>query len=387
MRIVQIGPYPIERGRISGGVEASVFGLAQEQSLCHEVYAFDVPRLGGDSRVEHDGEVLVHRFRNTGTRQMATSRQVKMIADEICTLQPDICHIHGTGLFQWLMYKKLKRAKIKTIVTIHGLIRVEKRNMLKKGMTPKRLFQYLYQGAVEKRFLSQLPVAIVDTEYVKEMVNNYPIRKKPAMQVVPQGINEDYFELECSPASNVFLSVGAIIERKGHLLTLKAFEQLRKAGVEARLVIAGTVTSQSYLEQLQEAICNSEFREDVSLYTDVSVNALKKLYEDAHVFVLHTEEESQGIVFAEAMATGLPVVSTRVGGAPYVVKDGGTGLLSNYADIVTFADNMKRLMTDEQLWKTMAKAAKSEAKVFHWNEIASRVSDVYDLYGVETQSR
>ena len=377
MRIVQIGPYPLERGRICGGVEASVFGLAQEQSRHNEVHVFDVPRIEGVDGVEHDGEVCVHRFRNTGRRQVSTSRQVKRMAEEICVLRPDICHIHGTGLFSWLMYKKLKGKKQKTIVTVHGLVRIEKRNILKKGLTLKRIGQYLYQGQVEKRLLSQLPIAIVDTEYVKDMVGAYPIHKKPVMHVVPQGIDEDYFTLHCSNDSDVFLSVGAIAERKGHLLTLKSFEQLRKAGVRARLVIAGTVASQLYLELLQKAIRESEYREDVILHTDLSGRELKALYGEARVFVLHTEEESQGIVFSEAMATGLPVVSTRVGGVPYVVEHGNNGLLSSYGDLTAFSQNMQCLLDDAGKWQAMSKAAKTASQKYHWMCICERIMQLY----------
>ena len=50
MRIVQIGAYPVSSDCIGGGVEASVYGLAQEQSLAHEVHVFDVPRIGGRKR-------------------------------------------------------------------------------------------------------------------------------------------------------------------------------------------------------------------------------------------------------------------------------------------------------------------------------------------------
>ena len=163
MRIIQIGQYPLSRDCIQGGVEASVFGLAQEQSRTLEVHAFDIPRIGGKDCVEQDGKVIVHRFCNTGNRQVSTFHHVKAMAKEIGALNPDICHLHGTGWFPWLMYRQLKRMGLKVMVTIHGLVLVEKRNMLKKGITPKRVLQYCYQGMVEKRFLSQLSSAIVDT--------------------------------------------------------------------------------------------------------------------------------------------------------------------------------------------------------------------------------
>lgn len=378
-RIVQIGAYPIDPNKVFGGVEASVFGLAQAQSATAEVHVFDFPRMSGDCGIEQFGRVVVHRYNNPSQRQMATVRQVKVIAEEIVALHPDVCHIHGTGAFSWLMYRTLSQKRMNVVVTVHGLARVEKRNALRKSFSIKRLGQYLYQSWVERRFLSSVPMAIVDTEYVREMVKQYPLRRIPKMYVAPQGIDEEFFGLNCSTKSKMFLSVGSIGERKGHLYTVRAFEQLRREGVDAELVIAGVISNGSYYERLKTAIENSEFAKEIKLYVDLPNDKIKDLYQKAHVFVLHSEEESQGIVFAEAMATGLPVVATNVGGVPYVVKEGETGLLSDYADITTFADNMKRLMTDTQLWITMATAAKNEAEVFHWDEIALRVFDVYNL--------
>lgn len=377
MRIIQIGPYPLSRDCIQGGVEASVSGLAQEQSRTSEVHAFDFPRIGGKDCVEQDGKVIVHRFCNTGKRQVSTFRHVKAMAKEIGALNPDICHLHGTGLFSWLMYRQLKRMGLKVTVTIHGLVMVEKRNMLKKGITSKRVLQYCYQGMVEKRFLSQLSSAIVDTQYVKEMVNRYPIRRKPTMHVIPQGIDERYFRIKCSQDSRILLSVGAIVERKGHLLTLKAFERVRKSGIECKLMVVGTVSSQAYYEKMKKAIEESQFRDDIKLLVDVADDKLKQLYESSHVFVLHSEEESQGIAFVEAMATGMPVVATKVGGIPFVVADGKTGLLSDYGDINAFAENIKRMLLDSQLWHNLSDASVASSESYHWTSINDRIMALY----------
>lgn len=381
MRIVQIGSYPLSCDCIKGGVEASVYGLAQEQSRTSEVHVFDAPRIGGNDITEKDGGVIVHRFCNTGQRQAASFRQVKTMAKEIGALHPDICHIHGTGMFSWLVYRRLKRMSMKIAVTVHGLALVEKRNLLKKNITVKRVLQYGYQGMVEMRLLSHVPMVIVDTDYVKEMVNAYPIRRKPVVQVIPQGINEDYYGIRCSEEPRALLSVGAIGERKGHLFTLQAFELARKMGVECKLCIVGTMADGMYYERLCDSIAKSEFRNDIELHVDVPDVVLRQMYASAHIFVLHTEEESQGIAFAEAMATGMPVVSTKVGGVPFVVDDRNTGLLSDYADVNAFADNIRLLMKNLQMWKDMSLAAQKKASHYSWSSIAKEVQNYYRQLG------
>ena len=130
--IVQIGPFPLSSNHIQGGVEASVFGLAKAQSSTHEVHVFDTPRVGGSCVVEKIESVIVHRFCNLGGRQFEAGRQVAVMANEIQELHPEICHIHGTSLFAWLIYRTLKRKMLPVIVTVHGLVRIEKLNALKK---------------------------------------------------------------------------------------------------------------------------------------------------------------------------------------------------------------------------------------------------------------
>jgi glycosyltransferase involved in cell wall biosynthesis len=375
--IIQIGPFPQSISSIRGGVEASVFGLAKAQSTSYEVHVFDIPRIGGNRAIENIEGVTVHRFCNQGGRQYTAGRQVDLITKEIQALQPEICHIHGTGLFSWLMYRKLVKLRLPVVVTVHGLVWVEKRNALKKGFSAKKLFQYLYQGCVEKHFLSRLPMAIVDTEYVKDRINQYRIRKKPIMHVIPQGIDESFFSLKCSKDSQMVLSVGAIGERKGHLHTLKAFELLESKGIDAQLVIVGAIADNGYLERLKNAIAKSKYGGQISLLTNVSDETLKRLYEKAHLFVLHSEEESQGIVFAEAMATGLPIVSTQVGGVPFVVRHGENGLLSAFGEIELFAEHIQSMITDAILWQTMSDASLKLAEAYHWHVISEKIITLY----------
>jgi glycosyltransferase involved in cell wall biosynthesis len=158
---------------------------------------------------------------------------------------------------------------------------------------------------------------------------------------------------------------------------LKAFELAVDKGMDAQLVIAGTIADKLYLERFQNAIAQSKYKKQISLYSDLTDKALKQLYEKAHLFVLHSEEESQGIVFAEAMATGLPVVATQVGGIPWVVENGRNGLLSDYGDVETFADSIQKLMSDISLWQSMSDISSEAAKVYHWYIISDRIIELY----------
>ena len=101
-------------------------------------------------------------------------------------------------------------------------------------------------------------------------------------------------------------------------------------------------------------------------------------YTDAKLFVLHSREESQGIVFAEAMAIGLPVVATRGGGIPYVVADQKSGLLCPYGDVEAMTDMVAQLLVDNARWQQYSNSARDIAKGFNWMNIAERIVLLYN---------
>lgn len=377
MKIAQIGCYPLSPNCINGGVEASVYGLAKEQSKQHKVVCFDFPRLDVSDNIEDNGCLRVYRYKNPGNKQKDMTKCLEVMVRDILAEQPTVCHIHGTGLLSKLLYERLQCAQVRLMLTIHGLAFVEKKNLLKHSFSIRNLYKLWYQSKAEFALLGMAPYAIVDTKYVAEALSRYPCRI-PSLKVIPQGVDSQCFGIRCSADSSVILSVGSISKRKGHLLTIEAFEQLRKKGIYAKLKIYGVVAEESYLQLLQSRISLSAYSSDVELHLNAPIEDLLRAFSEAHLFALHTQEESQGIVFAEAMACGLPIVATSVGGVPYVVTDGKNGLLSEYADTATMANNMAHLLSDTSLWQKMSEAARKESDYYQWSKIAEEVQHLYE---------
>ena len=113
------------------------------------------------------------------------------------------------------------------------------------------------------------------------------------------------------------------------------------------------------------------------IHTDVSRREIMALLGQARLFVLHSQEESQGIALCEALAAGLPVVATQVGGIPFVVSEGKDGLLVPYGDVKAFADAIVTLLSDDALHDRMSAQAKLSAQRFDWGAIAAEVMKVY----------
>lgn len=377
MILIQIGPYPISPDCIHGGVEASVYGLVQELAKSHAVVVFDIPRIGEKDIVERYGNLTIHRYSNPGTHNKDAVLRLKEMVRDIVALGPDVCHVHGTNAINKEIYFALQQYGVKMMLTVHGILREEKKQALWRKPSLKALYQYVVQSRDERELLEVAPRIIVDTAYVEDKLKTYGLKRVPEMHVIPQGIDEKYYDIQCNPKSNVILCVGAIAPRKGHIYTVEMFNRLRAKGIDAKLRIIGSLADKGYFEQLKQKIAESTYKADISLEANLPREELLKAYADAKLFVLHSREESQGIVFAEAMATGLPVVATKIGGILYVVADGKCGMLCSYGEVDAMANMVEQLMTDDEKWKEYSIAGMEIAKGYRWKDIANRIERLY----------
>ncbi len=377
MRIVQVGPYPVDPSVIRGGVESSIFGLVQEQSKSNDVFVMDIPRLSGTDNVEYFGAITVYRFSNNGKHQKDGTKRVKDIGRFISEIKPAICHIHSSNYFSWKLYRELSRLNIPVIVTVHGLSMIEKKKELKRQFSLKTLFQLCLQTYSERKLLQSVNDIIVDTKYVAETIKTYRLRRTPQMYVIPQGIDNRFFEMSPSLFSSEILSVGAISKRKGHLQLLKSFERVCDVNEKAHLTICGSLADAAYYKELISFLSMSKIKNRVTILINATQGELDNCYRCASIFALHSQEESQGIALVEAMATGLPVVSTRVGGIPWVVENERTGLLSEYGDIQSFANNMLILLESGELIQLMSDRGRESASRYSWSVISCEIQKLY----------
>jgi teichuronic acid biosynthesis glycosyltransferase TuaC len=148
--------------------------------------------------------------------------------------------------------------------------------------------------------------------------------------------------LEIHPDAKVLISVGALVDRKGFHRVIPLLKALKQEHPNLLyLIVGGGATHGDMTETLKKLAAEHGVLENVRFCGNQLPENLKWFYSAADVFTLATEHEGWANVFLEAMACGLPVITTLVGGNSQVVAEKHLGLLSKFWDPEAFTQNLR----------------------------------------------
>ena len=190
---------------------------------------------------------------------------------------------------------------------------------------------------------------------------------------------EDVSELKArlgvGEGERVVLSVGRLSREKGHVGLVHSLEHLRRIAPALRfkLIIVGEGPERERVEATASSLGLSE-----SVVFAGHASDVRPYYAVADVLALPSHSEGSPLVLLEAMAAGVPVVATLVGGVPEVATDGETALLAAPHDPAAFASALARLLADASLARALAsKAAAHVAERFSPEARARSLVEIY----------
>jgi len=211
------------------------------------------------------------------------------------------------------------------------------------------------------------------------------------IRIIPMGVDVEFFRQTADREAlhgglgredKTILYAGRLIEWKGVEYLIKALPEVIEKHPEAKLVVVGSGPCKKDLVSVTERL---NLQDKVTFLDAVSQEELARYYSAARVFVLPSivndegETEGLGVVLLEAMASGVPVIGTGVGGIPDIIKDGETGLISLEKNPNDLADKICTLLTDEDLRKKVTeKGYQLVTKEFSWDVIAKEYAGLYD---------
>jgi len=169
----------------------------------------------------------------------------------------------------------------------------------------------------------------------------------------------------------VLMFAGGDWERKGVPYIIGALSLVPRSDVKLLIVGSGDKELYGQLAELKQV------RERITFVSHSS--NLWEYYAASDVFVFPTIYEPFGLVIVEAMASGLPVITSRVAGAADFITDGVDGLLlSDPGDTSDLAAKIELLLSNVELRKTMGKRARETVENLSWNRVAQKTIDIYN---------
>ena len=203
--------------------------------------------------------------------------------------------------------------------------------------------------------------------------------------VVPLGVAADFAANLQRPAhlpSRCFtlLCVGRLVSAKGQATLLYALQQLRRWGINARLVLAGDGPDRGRLQRLSQQL---QLQQAVEFLGVVSQQQVLEHLGKADVFVLPSFAEGVPVVLMEAMMAGVPCVSTRITGIPELIESGVSGCLVTPGSVAELAQTLKQLANDGSLRRQLAEGGRS--RVCHSYNLEANLSRLSDCFSLQLQ--
>ncbi len=280
----------------------------------------------------------------------------------------DVVHTHDSIAF-FASYIFSKFSGVPNIFTFHASIFSKGREV-----DYNWLDRAIYK--ITNRFAARYADRIICVS--RDMMNCARVAgaEEDKLQLIYNPIDLTSFKYEeMKEKKNVCLYVGALRPSKGVEYLIKAVPKVLKIFPEVKFVLIGDGPSRRKIEKL---ISIHEINQSVEVKGYISRKNLEQYYKGADIFVMPSVNEPQGIVALEAMACGLPVVASNVGGIPEMVKDCHNGLLvePGFADLL--AEKIIMLLKNESLRQSCSNGALETARLFSWDRNVGRIYEIYD---------
>lgn len=250
---------------------------------------------------------------------------------------------------------------------------------------PDWLMRWLYYSAVhflEARKLHRLKLIVANSRFTSEMIaKTYPnttAKVRHCYKSVDVARYQPLKELREAtfpdPDQPVILFVGSNMHRKGVPDLIKAAPGVIENYPQAKFIIVGSDKAVGSLKTLCSDLKVSQNFEFVGWQ---SQEDLLGLYLRASLFVMPSLTEALGVTFLEAMAAGVPVIGTEVGGIPEIIQNGFNGLLVPVKSPASITEAINQLLADENLRKRLADNAGANLTKFY---ISTMMECTFRLY-------
>lgn len=279
----------------------------------------------------------------------------------------DIIHIHMSSYMsffrKWFIFKYSKWKKLKTIIHIHG-----------------SEFDLFFNNS--NRFIKKIIVDTFDTADAvivlskswKKFVQTFSVN--PHVYILYNGSSLNKFSGKIQNNSKIIvLFMGRLGQRKGTYDLLQAFGKAIKIIPDLQLILGGD----GDVDQVREMVSKMGLRDHVTVPGWISGEEKARIFKSCDIYVLPSYNEGLPGSILEAMAVGVPIISTPVGGIPETVIENRNGFLINPGDVDSLYEKIVKLGQNRKLREKMGSESQKIIKEkFEIECIVDRLGEIYD---------
>ena len=292
----------------------------------------------------------------------------------------DIIHIQTPFIAHYAGIDLARRLNVPCVETYHTHFEDYLHHYL--PFLPKRAIRFSVRWFNRKQ-CNNVDAVIVPSRAMHAVLTGYGI--KQPIEIISTGINEEFFrpgdgmrfrmEYGIDPDRQVLINVGRVAHEKNIDFLLYMLVEVRKTIPDVLLIITGEGPAQNHLCDLTRTLKLDNNVRFIG-YLD-RTTALLDCYRSGDVFVFSSRTETQGLVLLEAMAQGVPVVSTSALGTSDIL-DADRGALVAAEQTEDFANKVIRVLQEPGLQQTLSADARNYARTWSAKEFAVKTAAFYE---------
>ena len=347
-----MAPFPRSPDRIDGGVAAAITYLSQALVKMPGVELVGV-RIAWDAGESRTSDGMGWPIDDLALDRMSLStlywRQKRRLRELIRHYQPTVIHAQGTDVAGFLAIG----CGLPAVVTVHGILgECAKFQTDLATKARAKLASLLTERRTIRRATDLIAISPYVTRYYQSEISG-------RVHEIPNAVAWNFFQVVRTPQRGRVLFAGRIANGKGLLELLRAVAG--NPDVVRKLVLAGAAPDIAYERLVRNETQRLGLANRVEFAGLLSERYLLKEFGLAEVLVLPSYQETAPMVVQQAMASGLAVIATRVGGIPFQIEHDVTGLLFEPGDVGELTRLIERIGNEPTLSRRLGNAAKEMA--------------------------
>jgi glycosyltransferase involved in cell wall biosynthesis len=262
------------------------------------------------------------------------------------------------------------------VITVHDIAYIRFPDLLNK--TRQIYKKYILNSSIRKA-----SVIIADSHSTKRDIIEFFKVDEERIKVIHLGVesrfrpikNVEGYRTRNNLPSKMILNIGTLEPRKNVVTLIKAFKKLQERGRQDYILVIAGEKGWLY-KKIFEEIKSSGMEQSIRILGVISDEDLPLLYNCADLFVYPSLYEGFGLPPLEAMACGVPIITSNTSSLPEVV--GNAGIMVDPNDIESLSEEMYKVLNDKELKHRMSRDGLKRSKMFTWEKMVKEVLEIYN---------